>query len=121
MIVDLIRSKLVWEVPQYPAYYFPMADVRMHHLAESDRKQRSSSCGEARYFDVHGGNRMASNSAWHYPELPVFDIEGTYVSNGIRWTLGLRKRKKCSSTPTIRTSASTFCTVLATSRFRSMA
>ena len=52
IIVDSIRSKLVWEVPQYPAYYLPMADVRMHHLAESDRKQRSSSRGEARYFDV---------------------------------------------------------------------
>lgn len=76
IIVDSIRSKLVWEVPQYPAYYFPMADVRMHHLAESDRKQRSSSCGEARYFDVHGGNRMAANSAWHYPESPVFEIQG---------------------------------------------
>jgi uncharacterized protein (DUF427 family) len=76
IIVDSIRSKLVWEVPQYPAYYFPMADVRMHHLAESDRKQRSSSRGEARYFDVHGGNRMAANSAWHYPESPVFEIQG---------------------------------------------
>ena len=37
IIVDSIRSKLVWEVPHYPAYYFPMAEVSMNSLLESDR------------------------------------------------------------------------------------
>jgi hypothetical protein len=42
IIVDSIRSKLVWEVPHYPAYYFPMAEVSMNSLLESDRTERSS-------------------------------------------------------------------------------
>ena len=28
IIVNSIRSKLVWEVPHYPAYYFPTAEVQ---------------------------------------------------------------------------------------------
>jgi hypothetical protein len=121
IIVDSVRSKLVWEVPQYPAYYFPMADVRMHHSPRAivssgrplaERRATSMYTAETEWPRIPHGitrNRLFSR------------FKGTYVSNGIRWTLGLRKRKKCSSTPTIRISASTFCTVLATSRFRSMA
>src|ERR1700733_9632241 len=58
VIVDSIRSKLVWEVPHYPAYYFPMAEVSTNSLLESDRTERSSTRGEARYFNVCGGNRL---------------------------------------------------------------
>ena len=63
IIADSIRSKLVWEVPHYPAYYFPMADVSMDCLLESDHSDRSSTRGLARYFNVRGGNRLVANSA----------------------------------------------------------
>ena len=76
IIVDSIRSKLVWEVPHYPAYYFPMAEVSMNSLLESDRTERSSTRGEARYFNVRGGNRLVANSAWHYPQSPILEIRG---------------------------------------------
>ena len=45
IIANSIRSKLVWEVPHYPAYYFPMADVSMDCLLESDHSDRSSTRG----------------------------------------------------------------------------
>ena len=32
VIADTTRPKLVWEVPYYPAYYFPRDDVRMELL-----------------------------------------------------------------------------------------
>ena len=28
LVADTTRPRLVWEVPYYPAYYFPLADVR---------------------------------------------------------------------------------------------
>ena len=122
IIVDSIRSKLVWEVPHYPAYYFPMADVSMDCLLESDHTDRSSTRGEARYFNVRGGNRLVANSAWHYPQSPIFEIRGgTCVSNGIGWTPGSRKKRRFSSTRTIHISASIFCTAPATSKFCSTA
>jgi uncharacterized protein (DUF427 family) len=76
IVVDSIRSKLVWEAPHYPVYYFPMADVSMNCLIESDRTERSSTQGEACYFNVRGGNRLVANSAWHYPQSPIFEIRG---------------------------------------------
>ena len=76
IIVDSIRSKLVWEVPHYPAYYFPIADVSVDCLIESDHSDRSSTRGLARYFNVRGGNRLVANSAWHYPQSPIFEISG---------------------------------------------
>src|SRR5271157_5511189 len=76
IVVDSIRSKLVWEVPHYPAYYFPMADVSMNCLIEGDRTERSSTRGEARYFNVRSGSRLVENAAWHYPQSPIFEILG---------------------------------------------
>ncbi len=76
IVVDSIRSKLVWEVPHYPAYYFPMADVSMNCLIEGGRTERSSTRGEARYFNVRSGSRLVENAAWHYPQSPIFEILG---------------------------------------------
>ena len=33
VVADTTRPVLVWEVPYYPAYYFPLADVRAELLA----------------------------------------------------------------------------------------
>ena len=76
IVVDSIRSKLVWEVPHYPAYYFPMEDVSMNCLIEGNRTERLSTLGEARYFNVSSGNRLVANSAWHYPQSPICEIRG---------------------------------------------
>ena len=37
LIADTTRPKLVWEVPYYPAYYFPREDVRMELLTPNGR------------------------------------------------------------------------------------
>ena len=74
VIGDTIHAKLVWEIPHYPAYYFPVADVRTNCLLESDRTERSPMLGEARYFNVGGGNRVVANAAWHYPQSPIIEI-----------------------------------------------
>ena len=71
LIADTKRLKLVWEVPYYPAYYFPREDVRMDLLIPNGRTQRSPSRGDALHFTVKGGARVSENAAWHYPESPV--------------------------------------------------
>ncbi|MGH2770724.1 MAG: DUF427 domain-containing protein [Actinomycetota bacterium] len=71
LIADTVRPRLVWEVPYHPAYYLPRDDVRMELLTATDRRKRSPSRGEARYFTIKGGGRMAENAAWHYPDSPL--------------------------------------------------
>jgi len=74
LIADTKRLKLVWEVPYYPAYYFPRADVRLELLTPSGHTQRSPSRGDAHKFTVKGGDREVEDAAWHYPESPVEEL-----------------------------------------------
>src|SRR5215467_7974570 len=73
-IADTKRLKLVWEVPYYPAYYFPRQDVRMELLTANGHTQHSPSRGDARYFTVKVGDREVADAAWHYPESPVEEL-----------------------------------------------
>jgi uncharacterized protein (DUF427 family) len=74
LIADTKHPKLVWEIPYYPAYYFPRADVRMELLTPTGRTRHSEQRGEAHTFTVKGGNREADDAAWHYPESPVEEL-----------------------------------------------
>src|SRR5215475_15575374 len=53
IIADTKCLKLVWEVPYYPAYYFPREDVRMERLTPNGHTQRSPSRGDAHKFTVN--------------------------------------------------------------------
>lgn len=75
-IADTIRPRLVWEVPHYPAYYIPEGDVRMDKLTPSTHTDRSPSRGEARFFSVGVGDRVAEDAAWHYPDSPMEGLRG---------------------------------------------
>ena len=75
LIADTRHLKLVWEVPYYPAYYFPRKDVRMELLTSNGHTQRSPSRGDAHKFTVTGGgDRQVEDAAWHYPESPVEEL-----------------------------------------------
>jgi uncharacterized protein (DUF427 family) len=76
LIADTTRPKLVWEIPYYPAYYFPREDVRMELLTPSGHTRHSPSRGDAHLFRVKGGNKAAEDAAWHYPESPVEELHG---------------------------------------------
>jgi uncharacterized protein (DUF427 family) len=75
-VVDTVHPMLVWETPYYPAYYFPQGDVRMDLLVPSDRTEHSPSRGDARYFDVMVGDRVADSGAWSYPDSPIDALRG---------------------------------------------
>jgi uncharacterized protein (DUF427 family) len=76
VVADTTRPRLVWEVPPYPAYYFPPDDVRTELLTPTERTRDSSSRGRARYFTVQGGDRVAEDAAWSYPDSPVEQLRG---------------------------------------------
>jgi len=76
LVADSTSTKLVWEVPYYPAYYFPLDDVRMELLTPSAHSEHSPSRGEAEYFTVKGGDREVDDAAWHYPDSPLEDLRG---------------------------------------------
>jgi uncharacterized protein (DUF427 family) len=64
VILDSKRTLLVWEVPHYPQFYVPVADVRMERLTATQTKKPSKQRGEGHCFDVDG----AAAAAWHYPD-----------------------------------------------------
>jgi uncharacterized protein (DUF427 family) len=74
VIADTIEPRLVWEIPYYPAYYLPVADVRTDLLTPTGRTEHSPSRGEAEYFTVHGGDREAVDGAWRYPDSPIEEL-----------------------------------------------
>jgi uncharacterized protein (DUF427 family) len=76
LIADTRRPKLVWEIPYFPAYYFPREDVRMELLTPNGHMHQSASRGDAHKFTVKGGPREVEDAAWHYPTSPVEDLRG---------------------------------------------
>jgi len=75
-VVDSTRPLLVWEIPYFPAYYFPEADVRTALLAPSARTEHSPSRGDAVYSHIEVGGTRAEDAAWRYPDSPIDELRG---------------------------------------------
>src|SRR5919199_5035415 len=73
VVADTVRPVLVWEVPYYPAYYIPLADVRAE-LEPDGRTVHSPSRGDGRTFTVRAGGRAAPARALRYPESPIEEL-----------------------------------------------
>lgn len=67
---DSTRVMLLHEFGRLPVYYFPMDDVRMDVLEATDHHTSSPLKGEASYWTVRVGDRVAANAAWSYAEPP---------------------------------------------------
>ncbi|HVA85363.1 MAG TPA: DUF427 domain-containing protein [Candidatus Saccharimonadales bacterium] len=75
-VFDTTRPVLVWEGPHFPVYYVPVADVDADLLVDTALTQRSPSRGEARFWSVRVGDRLAENAARQYPDSPIEAIRG---------------------------------------------
>jgi len=75
-IADTTRPLLVWEKPQYPAYYIPVEDVRTDLLAEDGAVRHSPSRGDAQVLTVKVGEREAAGAALRYDESPLDEVAG---------------------------------------------
>jgi uncharacterized protein (DUF427 family) len=67
-IADSRRAKLLHETGHLPVYYFPREDVRWERLEESDHTTYCPFKGDASYWSVRVGERVAENAVWGYPE-----------------------------------------------------
>ncbi len=77
VVVDTTSPLLVWEVPYYPTYYFPAADVKTELLVETGETRRSPSRGEATQYLVKAGNREGTAYSYLDPKIP--ELAGHYA------------------------------------------
>ena len=74
VVADTIRPRLVWEVPYYPAYYFPIADVVTELLEPDGGAIHSPSRGDGRTFTVRAGGKEAPRAALRYDDSPIEEL-----------------------------------------------
>jgi uncharacterized protein (DUF427 family) len=74
LVADTTRPVLVWEVPHYPAYYFPAADVRTELLEPDGDVAHSPTRGDGRTFTVSAGGKRATGAALRYEDSPIEEL-----------------------------------------------
>jgi uncharacterized protein (DUF427 family) len=67
-VADSRRVKLMHEKGLLPIYYFPEEDVQMDLLEATDHTTHCPFKGDASYWSVKVGDRVADNAVWGYPE-----------------------------------------------------
>jgi len=67
-IADSTRALVVHETRLAPAYYFPAEDVRLDLLARTEFTTHCPFKGNAAYWTLKVGDRVAENAAWAYEE-----------------------------------------------------
>jgi uncharacterized protein (DUF427 family) len=66
-VADSRRVMLLREHGHIPVYYFPRADVRMDLMTPTDRHTHCPYKGDASYWTIRVGDRVAENAVWGYP------------------------------------------------------
>jgi uncharacterized protein (DUF427 family) len=74
LVADTTRPVLVWEIPYYPAYYFPVIDVRDELLEADGGVAHSPSRGDGRTFTVRAGGKVAPAAALRYEDSPIEEL-----------------------------------------------
>src|SRR5215467_8168687 len=69
-IADSTRVMRLQEDGRVPVYYFPLAEVRQEVLEASDHHTHSPLKGEASYWTIRVGERVAEHAAWSYLSPP---------------------------------------------------
>ena len=72
-VVDSRRTKLMHETGLLPVWYFPRDDVDFDLLDPSKHTTHCPFKGDASYWSVRVGDRVAEDAVWGYPE----PLEGT--------------------------------------------
>ncbi len=70
LVFDTTAPLLVWENPNYPAYYLPAADVTAA-LVPTATTTHSPSRGDATHYTVKAGGKEAVDAAWAYLDSPI--------------------------------------------------
>jgi uncharacterized protein (DUF427 family) len=70
-IADSRHVMLLIEPHHLPVFYFPEGDVRRDLLEPTEHHTSSPLKGEASYWSIRVGDRVAENAAWMYPDPPA--------------------------------------------------
>jgi uncharacterized protein (DUF427 family) len=74
LVADTLTPLLVWEGPNYPTYYFPVADVNAELLVPDDEVRHSPSRGDGKLYTVKAGGAEARGAATRYEDSPIPEI-----------------------------------------------
>ncbi|HEX6394518.1 MAG TPA: DUF427 domain-containing protein [Acidimicrobiales bacterium] len=74
VVADTTNALYVWEIPWYPQYYIPIADIAEGVLEPTDTTTRSPSRGTAHHYTVRAGNRQAVDAGWRHPDSPIDEL-----------------------------------------------
>jgi uncharacterized protein (DUF427 family) len=67
-IVDAVWAWRVLETSHPPTYYIPPEFIHLEFLRDSSTVSHCEWKGQARYYHVEAGGRVAENAAWCYPD-----------------------------------------------------
>jgi uncharacterized protein (DUF427 family) len=73
IVADTFAPLLVWEIPYYPTYYIPLADVKAE-LIPSGQSEQKRGLGDAEILHVKIGAGTAENAARRYADSPVTSL-----------------------------------------------
>ena len=76
-IADSTRALRVLETSHPPGYYIPPEDIRRDLLTAERRRTFCEFKGQAHYWTVRVGDRIAQEAAWSYP-APVSGYEALH-------------------------------------------
>jgi uncharacterized protein (DUF427 family) len=74
VVADTVHPVLVWEVPYYPAYYFPVSDVRTQLLEPDGEISHSPSRGDGQTYTVTAGGKRVPGAAVRYEDSPIPEL-----------------------------------------------
>src|SRR5580698_1535594 len=73
LVADTSAPLLVWEIPYYPTYYLPLADVTAA-LIPAGESEHKAGLGDAEILDVKTKTGLASGAARRYHDSPVAEL-----------------------------------------------
>jgi uncharacterized protein (DUF427 family) len=76
-VLDTIRAQYVWEWPNYPQYYIPMADVRSDLLVDEGRLQGSTPLGAVQSYALRAGTIYRVHAARVLIDSSIEALRGT--------------------------------------------
>ncbi|HJT56517.1 MAG TPA: DUF427 domain-containing protein [Ktedonobacteraceae bacterium] len=85
-VADSTRVMLLHEFGRLPVFYFPVEDVRTDLMQETSRPNFSPLKGEASYWAIRAGIRVAEAAAWSYAD-PLPDGPGVKGYLAFYWHL----------------------------------
>lgn len=89
-VVDSRHAKMLHEHAHLPIYYFPRDEVRVDLLEPTEHSTHCPFKGDASYWSVWVGDRVAENAVWRYPEPlddapPLSDYLAFYWNKMDEW------------------------------------